>query len=80
MTRDSEKQSSHVDDEVKIIIEGCITPDSQFCNDCGSGWKRFLSENPQEIYDTINLLILQKQCGNDTKKFDDETVAKCENY
>ena len=46
-----------------------------------SGFKRSdrtisLSENPNELYDKLCLIIQEKQGGNDTNRFDDEIVAK----
>ena len=35
----------------------------------------FLSENPNELCNSIRLIIQEKQCGNDSNRFDSEIYA-----
>ena len=35
-----------------------------------------MSENPDELCDRLNIIIQQKQGGDDSNRFDDEIVAR----
>ena len=75
-----ESSDFHDEDEYDaddgVLVEDYLSPVSRYV----SGLLTLLFGNPIEIFDRLGLIIQRKQGGNDSKDFDDEIVAKTDQF